>query len=151
MHTRCRAGLLSVAVVLAAGPVVAAPAMAASQASANAAAGKAAGRPTARPAPRKPAKPTPFSVTGTLTAVDPAASTLTVLVKGGKHARGTAVTVAVAATARLHLNDRTVTLAALPVGAHAAVSGTVSGGVRTARRVNVETHGGPAPTASPTR
>ena len=91
---------------------------------------------------------TRFAVTGVLTGVDPAASTVTVLVKGGNTARGTSLTVTVAATAMITLDDAVSTLGALPVGAHVAVIGTVSGTVRTATKVNADDTALPQPTPS---
>jgi hypothetical protein len=44
----------------------------------------------------------------------------------------------VTASARIKLDGRASTLAALPVGAHVSVQGTVSGSVRTASRITAE-------------
>ncbi|MCA2218315.1 hypothetical protein [Jidongwangia harbinensis] len=91
-----------------------------------------------KPAPKPKKTTAPFSLTGTLAGTDVAGSTVTVLVKGGKTSRGTTVTVTVAPTAKINLNDARAALAALPVGAHVAVGGTVTGTVRIATRVNAE-------------
>jgi hypothetical protein len=164
--------VLSLTAALALGPVLASPALAGSHGtttSVAASAKKHTTKPTSKPKPVKPAKPQPvkpqpvkpvkpakpqptkpvkavqFALSGALAAVDPAASTVSLLVKGGKEARGTTVTVVVAATAKIKLNDAVSTLAALPVGAHVAVSGTVAGSVRTAVKVNVEVRVMPTP------
>ncbi|TQS42987.1 hypothetical protein [Cryptosporangium phraense] len=84
----------------------------------------------------KPARTTSFALTGTLTGTT--ASTLTLSVKGGTAPRGTTVTVSVAATARITLNDKTTTVDALPAGARVTVTGTQTDGVRTATRVQVK-------------
>jgi hypothetical protein len=152
--------ILPLAAALSIGPLLATPADAAGHAagkSTPAATKKTtpAAKPTSRPQPAKPTKPAkpanaaaPFSATGTLTGVDPTALTVTLLVKGGKDARGTSLTVAVSSTARINLNDTPSTLAALPLGAHVAVSGTTSNTVRTASRINADSAAAPAPTTS---
>jgi hypothetical protein len=147
--------VLPLAATLSLTSVSAAPAFAAHHAPtgpAVATAKKAAsGRSASKTHPVKPAKKhTRFAVTGVLTGVDPAASTVTVLVKGGNTARGTSLTVPVATTAMITLDDAVSTLGALPVGAHVAVIGTVSGTVRTATKVNAEDTAPPTPVSSPT-
>lgn len=113
-----------------------------------------AAKPTHKPQPAKPTKPanaaSPFSATGTLTSVNPTARTVTVLVKGGKNARGTSLTIAVSATARINLNDAPSNLAALPTGAHVAVRGTLNNTTRTATRINAESNAVPTPTTPTT-
>jgi hypothetical protein len=107
---------------------------------------------TVKPAPKSTKAVVPFAVTGTLSGVNAVARTVTVTIKGSKTVRGTTVTVAVATTAKIHLNDAPSTLAALPVGAHVAVGGTVTGSVRTATRVNAEfavVAPSPSPSLSP--
>src|SRR4051812_19832492 len=95
-------------------------------------------KPTSRPS-GKPTHPgTPFAVTGRLTAVDVTTGTVTISVKGSRNARGTTLTVAVARTARINLDDTPSSLSALPVGAHVAVMGTLSGTARTATRINAD-------------
>jgi hypothetical protein len=112
-------------------------------------------KPTAKPTPTKKPSATPFSATGTLLSVDPAAATVTLQVRGGKDksGRGTALTVKVAADAKVNLNDAPTTLSALPAGAHVAVLGTVTGSVTTVTKVNASTVSDDptaTPTASPT-
>src|SRR5205085_6297032 len=112
-------------------------------------------KPTEKPKPKpKPTKVkvVPYAATGTVTAVDAAGSTITLQVKGGKDKHNTSVTVAVASTARIRLNDKAVTLATLPVGAKVAVSGTSAGGVVTVTRVNANARTvkpSPAPSRRP--
>ena len=154
MHLRYLA-VLPLAATLTLSSVTAAPAFAARHSptrpavatAKKAAAGKSASKAHAV----KPVKAhTRFAVTGVLTGVDPAASTVTVLVKGGNTARGTSLAVTVAATARITLDDTVSTLGALPVGAHVAVIGTVTGTVRTATKINADDTTLPTPTPSPT-
>ena len=141
--------VLPLAATLSLSAVPAAPALAArhtpTMPAAEAAKKAAAGTPARKPHPAKKAHPR-FAVTGRLTGVDPAASTVTVLVKGGTTARGTSLTVTVAATAPITLNDAASTLGALPAGAHVAVTGTVAGTVRTATRLNAHMTALPDPT-----
>ena len=146
--------VLPLAAVLTFAPLLASPADAAHPAGkpATSAAKKTpAAKPTRKPKPTKPSKPanaaSPFSATGTLTAVDPTALTVTVLVKGGKSAHGTSLTMAVATTARITLNDTPSTLGALHTGVHVAVRGTLSNATRTATRINAA-GAVPTPTAS---
>ena len=163
--------VISLTAALALGPVLTTPARAGGHGSPTSVAA-AAKKPTAKPTkpvktqPAKPTKPVPtkapkpqptktvkavsFGLSGTLTGVDAAASTVTLLAKGGKDTRGTTVTVLVATTARIRLNDAVSTLAALPLGARVAVSGTALGSVRTAVKVSVEVHIVPTPTPTPT-
>ncbi|HEX8347349.1 MAG TPA: hypothetical protein VF657_21810 [Actinoplanes sp.] len=168
--------VISLTAALALGPVLTTPALAGGHGSPTSVAA-AAKKPTAKPTkpqpvktqpakPTKPPKPVPtkapkpqptktvkavsFGLSGTLTGVDAAASTVTLLAKGGKDTRGTTVTVLVATTARIRLNDAVSTLAALPLGARVAVSGTALGSVRTAVKVSVEVHIVPTPTPTPT-
>lgn len=147
--------VLPLAATLALSSVLAAPAFAARHTPtlpAVATAKKAAaGKSASKSHPVKPAKAhRRFAVTGVLTGVDPAASTVTVLVKGGNTARGTSLTVTVAATATITLDDTASTLGALPVGAHVAVIGTVGGTVRTAIKVNADDTALPSPAPSET-
>ena len=96
----------------------------------------------AKPAkPEKPAKPVKqvkvaFTASGTTTAVDPAAGTVTVSAKGGtKDVRGRTVTVTVADTARIVRDDAPATLADLAAGDRITVTGTRAGTVYTALKV----------------
>ncbi|OLB80516.1 MAG: hypothetical protein AUI14_06470 [Actinobacteria bacterium 13_2_20CM_2_71_6] len=78
----------------------------------------------------------PFTVVGTLSAVDTSAGTVTVAVRSGtRDLRGQSVTATVTATARILVADVPVTLADLSVGSAVTVSGTRAGGVLTATRV----------------
>jgi len=78
----------------------------------------------------------PFTVVGTLSAVDTTAGTVTVAVRSGtRDLRGQSVTATVATTARILVADVPVTLADLSVGSTVTVSGTRAGGVLTATRV----------------
>jgi hypothetical protein len=71
----------------------------------------------------KPAK-VAFTATGTITAVDTAAGTVTVAAKGGtKDVRGKTVTITVAAGARIRLNGKRTSLSALAAGYRVAVLG----------------------------
>lgn len=71
----------------------------------------------------KPAK-VAFTATGTITAVDTTAGTLTVAVKGGtKDVRGKTVTVAVGATTRIRVGGARKTLADLAAGYRVTVVG----------------------------
>jgi Cu/Ag efflux protein CusF len=101
--------------------------------------------------PGKPAK-TAFTATGTITAVDTAAGTLTVAAKGGtKDVRGTTVTITVGANARIRLNSRRASLSALVAGDKVAVLGTRQSTSYTALQIEAATvkHSPkPAPSAS---
>ncbi|SDY38092.1 hypothetical protein SAMN05444365_10272 [Micromonospora pattaloongensis] len=81
-----------------------------------------------------------FGVDGTVAAVDPDASTITVNC-GGRN-----VVVPVDSAARVTLNRATTTLSALPTGARVTVRGTVTNGVQNATRVEATTP--PAPKKS---
>ena len=95
--------------------------------------------------PGKGAKPVNFVATGVLTAVDVAAGTVTVTVKGGTvDVRGRIVTFAVTAKTRVSLNDTVVTLAELTAGNRVSVHGTRVGTGYTVVKVNAT-----APVASP--
>lgn len=81
-----------------------------------------------------------FTATGRVVAVDGAAGTLTVAVKGGdKTLRRKTVTIQVDPAAKVRLNDVTVPLADLPAGAHVAVTGTRTGDALLAFKVNAGT------------
>jgi hypothetical protein len=109
--------------------------------------------------PVKPVKPTTkpkavkvsFTATGSITAVDAAAGTVTVAVKGGtKELHRTTITVGVATDARVKLDDATVTLASLAAGQHVAITGTRVDTVFTAAKVNASTLDAPILPAVPT-
>src|SRR5512138_482042 len=85
-------------------------------------------------APKAP-KQVKFAASGTVTAVDATAGTVTVQVKGGtKDVRRSTVTIAVPATARIVVNGKGKTLADIAVGFGITVTGTNSNGVLTAAR-----------------
>ena len=142
----------AVAALLAAGivvPAVTTAAVAFAQPATTATAQKA---PKA-PKPVKTKKPvrTPFAASGTVTAVDAAAGTVTVQAKGGtKDVRKRTVTVTVASNAKIKVNDKVGTLAAVKPGAKITVTGTRSGDVYTATRVQVSQRKAPVVTPSPT-
>jgi hypothetical protein len=119
------------------------PAAGAAQAAAAPAPTKAAAT-TAKVAPSKPVtvpvKPTaatvPFTVVGTVLAVDVAARTVTVAGTGGMRAlRGTPVTIAVAAAAKIVVAGADASLASVKVGKRATVVGVRSGVAYTAKRI----------------
>jgi hypothetical protein len=104
----------------------------------------------------KAAKPVKFVASGTVTAVDAGAGTVTVKVKGGtKDVRRTTVTVTVPSTARIVVNGAGKTLADIAVGYGITVTGTHAGDVLTAVRIEARGRKGavkpsPAPSAGPT-
>jgi len=101
----------------------------------------------------KPARPLPFSASGTVTAVDAAGGTITLTAKGGtKDVRRRTVTVSVAAGARVVVNEARATLAEVAAGQRIAVVGTRTGTVYTASRVRARGAAvtpAPSPTAEP--
>lgn len=102
------------------------------------------------PKPVKTRKPVQFAASGKVTAVDAAAGTVTVQAKGGtKDVRKRTVTVTVAGNARIKINDKVGTLAAVKPGAKITVTGTRSGDVYTATRVQVSQRTAPVVTPSP--
>ena len=105
------------------------------------------------PKPVKTKKPVriPFAASGKVTAVDAAAGTVTVQAKGGtKDVHKRTVTVTVASNAKIKINDKVGTLAAVQPGAKITVTGTRSTGVYTATRVQVSQRTAPVVTPSPT-
>ena len=96
-----------------------------------------------------------FTASGTVTAVDAAAGTVTVQVKGGtKDVRRTAVTIAVPPAARIVVNGAGKALADVAVGYSITVTGTNSGGALTAARIEARgkkpaAKPAPAPTTKP--
>jgi hypothetical protein len=74
-------------------------------------------------ASHRPAK-VAFAATGTITAVDAAAGTVTVAAKGGsKDVRGKTVTITVVAGTRIRLNGKSKSLGELAAGDRIAVAG----------------------------
>jgi hypothetical protein len=136
----------AVAALLAAGIVVpavstAAVAFAQSAPGTTATAAKAAPKPDKTPKPAKTPKapkPVRFTASGTVTAVDAGAGTVTLLAKGGtKDVRKKTVTVSVPDRASLRLNGKKVTLSALAAGQRIEVVGRRSGSTYTAEVVRV--------------
>lgn len=96
--------------------------------------------PKTKPVPAPPRKPRPapvqFTAVGVVASVDAATNTVTVTVKAGvRDLAGKTVVVAVAATAKIILDDVVVPLAALPAGAKVTVHGLRSDNVLTAAKV----------------
>ncbi|WP_432492640.1 hypothetical protein [Kineococcus auxinigenes] len=94
-------------------------------------------------------------VNGTVSAVDAAAGTLTVTVRGGrdKSLRGKELVVAVAESAKIVRDDAAVELAEIAVGDHVSVKGTRGTAGPTATRVSADSgdeQDGGDPTATPT-
>jgi hypothetical protein len=87
------------------------------------------------PAAHQPAK-VAFTATGTITAVDTAAGTVTVAAKGGtRDVRGKTVTIAVTATTRIRLNSKNKSLAALAAGDKISAVGFDRSAVYTATKI----------------
>ncbi len=155
MHLRrsALAVLLTASVVV---PAVSTAAVAwAKPATKPAAVQKAKPKPVKTPAkpvkPVKPAKPVKanFTASGSVTAVNPAAGTVTVAAKGGtKDVKGSVVTVTVPSTARIVLDDAPATLGALAVGFRITVTGTKLGTAYTAAKVQASA---PEPEDEPTQ
>jgi uncharacterized protein (DUF736 family) len=98
----------------------------------------------------KPAKPAKvnFAASGSVTAVNLDAGTVTVAAKGGtKDVKGTSVTVVVPSTARIVLDDASATLADLAAGYRITVTGTHVGTAYTATKVQASS---PEPVEEPT-
>ncbi|UQU61699.1 hypothetical protein COUCH_21915 [Couchioplanes caeruleus] len=148
----------AVAALLAAGivvPAVSAAAMAAQPAAK--APGAAASAHKATPKPSKTAKtpkPVRFTASGTVTAVDAEAGTVTLLAKGGtKDVRKRTVTVVVPAKASLRVNGKKVTLSGVAAGQRIEVVGRRTGDVYTADVVRVSGRAAkpaPSPSVTPT-
>jgi hypothetical protein len=81
------------------------------------------------PSTKPAARAATFALAGSIAAVDPAAGTVSVT------AGAATTTVTVAATATIVLDEAAATLADLPAGARVRVTGTTTGGVRTATKV----------------
>ncbi|HEY0000656.1 MAG TPA: hypothetical protein VGB74_09390 [Actinoplanes sp.] len=98
-------------------------------------------------------KSTKFEATGTVKAVNAAAGTVTVAVKGGtKEVRGKTVTVKVPPTVRIVVNGARKTLADIGTGFQIAVGGTQTGTVYLATKVTAtgkKVRPVPSPTVSP--
>lgn len=101
----------------------------------------------------KAPKPVRFTASGTVTAVDAAAGTVTLLAKGGtKDVRRKTITVSVPAKASLRLNGKKVTLAALGSGQRIEVAGRRTGTAYTAEIVRAKGKAAkpaPGPTVTP--
>jgi hypothetical protein len=99
----------------------------------------------------KPAK-VAFTATGTITAVDTAAGTVTVAAKGGtKDVRGKTVTITVAAGTRIRVNGKRTSLSALAAGCRVAVLGVRQSTAYAALQIEaskVKRSPAPAPSAS---
>ncbi|WP_199509647.1 hypothetical protein [Nucisporomicrobium flavum] len=147
----------AVAALLAAGivvPAVSAAAMAA-QPAAKAPGSASAFKATPKPAKTSKAhKPVRFTASGTVTAVDAQAGTVTLLAKGGtKDVRKRTVTVVVPAKASLRVNGKKVTLSGVAAGQRIEVVGRRTGDVYTADVVRVSGKGvkpAPSPSVTPT-
>jgi hypothetical protein len=102
----------------------------------------------------KAPKPVRFTASGTVTAVDAEAGTVTLLAKGGtKDVRKRTVTVAVPAKASLRVNGKKATLAGVSAGQRIEVVGRRSGDVYTAEVVRVSgktVKPAPSPSVTPT-
>jgi hypothetical protein len=132
------AAFAAAAVVLPASGTAQAAAAPATAAASPTAAITAAGPTTSIP-PTRPAKPglPTFAVTGTLTAVNAAARTLTLVTAGGLAGMaGATVTVRVAADARIMVGKVRASLAQVRVGHRVTISGVRQGKVFTATSVN---------------
>jgi len=139
---------LAVAAALATAVVVPASSSMAVAAGSNTAGHHQSAKPADRPSRAK------FSATGTVTAVDAAAGTVTIKVKTGtKDVRRKTVTVAVPDNARIRVNGAAAeTLADIAVGYRIAVVGIRTDKTYTATRVEarqVKPHPAPSPTPSP--
>jgi uncharacterized membrane protein len=83
---------------------------------------------------------TPFTVVGTVSAVDPTAGTVSVAVRSGmRDLRGRTVTVTVTGSTRVRYNDAAASLSTLPVGARVTVVGTRGDSGLTAAKVVAST------------
>jgi hypothetical protein len=150
--------LLVAAVVVPAGPglaLAASKSAAAVSASSKSSKGDHSGHESKKPKKKAP-RPVKFAASGTVTAVDATAGTVTVRVKGGtKDGRGSTVAITVPPTARIVVNGAKKSLADIAVGFGITVTGTSADGVRTAARIEARGKKSgvkptPAPTASPT-
>lgn len=109
-----------------------------------------------KPAVKKPAKKIKFSATGTVTAVDAAAGTVTVKVTAGtKEVKGKTITVAVPTTLRVLINGAKKKLADLTPGYSITVTGLTTGTTNTAdkivaRKVTAKPTPSTTPTPAPT-
>lgn len=136
--------LAAAAVAFAAVPAVQAAAAPGSPGKAKAAAAKS-GKSAVKKA--KPAKPAPFSVNGTVTAVDATARTVTLAATGGmKDLRNTSVTITIAADAKIVVDDVRAPLAEVTAGDRATIVGLRTGGTLTAKKISATS---PEPTETP--
>ncbi|MBW6439684.1 hypothetical protein KZ829_38745 [Actinoplanes hulinensis] len=111
-----------------------------SSATASAAKKPAAAKPTkAKPTKAKPTKAprkVAFQASGTITAVDVSAGTITVAARSGtKDVRGKTVTMTVPAGARIILNGKKITVAGLGAGQKVSVTGTRAGTAYTVTKI----------------
>ncbi|BCY09330.1 hypothetical protein [Actinoplanes sp. L3-i22] len=100
--------------------------------------------------PAKPAKPAKanFAANGSITAVDSTLGTVTVAVKAGtKDVKGHTVSILLPSSVRIVLNGAPATAADLKAGFRITVTGTRSGTVYTASKVQARSS---TPTATPT-
>jgi hypothetical protein len=106
----------------------------------------------AKPVKAAKAKRSPFAATGTVTAVDPVAGTVTLLAKGGtRDVRQRTVTVTVPSTARIVLDGVRTTLDDLAAGNRITITGTRTSGVHVAARISASARrAGPSPAPGPT-
>jgi hypothetical protein len=116
-------------------PAAASPAVAGKSPAARAAVSVQGKTPASKPAPVT----TKFSASGTVTAVDAAAGTVTVSAKGGtKDVKGQTVTVKVPSTAKVVVNKSGKSLADIAAGFTITVEGTKTGTVYTATKVEAK-------------
>ncbi|WP_306216050.1 hypothetical protein [Actinoplanes sp. RD1] len=103
-------------------------------------------------APAKKKQTTAFAATGTVTAVDTTAGTVTLYAKGGtKNVRRQTVTVSVPEEAKIRVNGRKATLAAVAVGYRVEVAGRGDGTTWTAAVLAAKGKPAkPAPEVTPT-
>jgi hypothetical protein len=104
-----------------------------------------------KPAHTKPGR-TQFVAAGRLVSVDPAASTLTLIVHGGrdKALRGHTLTVTVTSATLIRRNDNGAALTDLLAGDHLNIKGTKTATTYTATRLSAEATDTPDPTPTPT-
>ncbi|MFI7601895.1 hypothetical protein [Actinoplanes sp. NPDC049681] len=112
---------------------------------------KATPKPTKTPKAQKPVR---FTASGTVTAVDAEAGTVTLVVKGGtKDVRKSTLTVTVPAKASVRVNSKKATVAALAAGFRIEVTGRRAGAVYTVdvlRATGKKAKPAPSVTPSPT-
>lgn len=95
---------------------------------------------TSRSLPAKKPVTRPFTVVGTISAVDSVNATVTVAVRAGsRDLRGQTVAVAVGTAAKIRLDGSAATLDTLPAGAAVTLHGTRSAAVLTATKLLAHT------------